>query len=408
MLVGLEFAGHHGFTFAECLRARGYALVNILPAHTKRAKELEDNSPNKTDAKDAAEICKLVSLGIFVGYPALQPPYLELRLLTTHRHRLTVEETRFKNRLQSLLDLAWPEFLTHFSQVRKPTPRALLARWPLPQDFLAAAPAAVTRLARSVSRGHVSPGQLHVLRESARTSVALAGAAPERRWRSSSCWPAGTCCGRNSRRWTSRSPRSVEQCPAAKALTTIPEVSATCAATIVAELGAPERFTHPRQVLKLAGMNLVERSSGTVQGRRKQSKRGRPLLRRQLFLLGGRWCQPRGLYRGLPGPAGPQWRAPDQGGLRGGPQAGAAPPGRAPVGPAVRPGALGDPAASRRAGGDRIVGDRGEPRVRAGPPSICLEPPASSVSSAHRVAGRPAADRRASMKMWEAPSLNDL
>ncbi len=65
--------------------ARGYALVNILPAHTKRAKELEDNSPNKTNAKDAAEICKLVSLGIFVGYPALQPPYLELRLLTTHR-----------------------------------------------------------------------------------------------------------------------------------------------------------------------------------------------------------------------------------------------------------------------------------------------------------------------------------
>ena len=298
MLVGLEFAGHHGFTFAECLRARGYALVNILPAHTKRAKELEDNSPNKTDAKDAAEICKLVSLGIFVGYPALQPPYLELRLLTTHRHRLTVEETRFKNRLQSLLDLAWPEFLTHFSQVRKPTPRALLARWPLPQDFLAAAPAAVTRLARSVSRGHVGPGRLHVLRESARTSVALAGAAPERRLEIQQLLARWDLLRAQLAEVDQQIAALVEQCPAAKALTTIPEVSATCAATIVAELGTPERFTHPRQVLKLAGMNLVERSSGTVQGRRKQSKRGRPLLRRQLFLLGGRWCQPRGLYRG--------------------------------------------------------------------------------------------------------------
>jgi transposase len=80
-------------------------------------------------------------------------------------------------------------------------------------------------------------------------------------------------------------------------LTTIPEVSATCAATLVAELGTPRDFVHPRQVLKLAGMNLVEKSSASIHGRKRQSKRGRPMLRRQLFLLAGRWCQTRGLYR---------------------------------------------------------------------------------------------------------------
>ena len=48
----------------------------------------------------------------------------------------------------------------------------------------------------------------------------------------------------------------------------------------------------------LAGMNLVGRDSGlSVNGRRWQSKRGRPMLRRQLFLLAGRWCTPRGLLR---------------------------------------------------------------------------------------------------------------
>jgi len=35
----------------------------------------------------------------------------------------------------------------------------------------------------------------------------------------------------------------------------------------------------------------------SVRGRVKQTKRGRPLLRRQLFLLAGRWCTKRGLYR---------------------------------------------------------------------------------------------------------------
>lgn len=99
MLVGLEFAGHHGFTFAHFLAQRGYVVVNVLAAHTKASKEIEDNNPRKDDAKDAAQVCKLVGDGIFVRFPFLEHPYLELRLLTVHRHRLTVEATRFKNRL---------------------------------------------------------------------------------------------------------------------------------------------------------------------------------------------------------------------------------------------------------------------------------------------------------------------
>lgn len=38
MLVGLEFAGHHGFTFAQFLSQQGYPVVNVLPAHTKKAR----------------------------------------------------------------------------------------------------------------------------------------------------------------------------------------------------------------------------------------------------------------------------------------------------------------------------------------------------------------------------------
>lgn len=51
-------------------------------------------------------------------------------------------------------------------------------------------------------------------------------------------------------------------------------------------------------MLKLAGMNLVGRDSGvSVTGRRWQSKRGRPMLRRQLYLLAGWWSSSRGLLR---------------------------------------------------------------------------------------------------------------
>lgn len=253
MLVGLEFAGHHGFTFARFLADRGYPVVNVLPAHTSRAKELEDNSPLKTDAKDAGQIARLVSLGIFVRFPFLQSPYVELRLLSVQRHRLTVETTRFKNRLQGLLDLAWPEFLGQFSGLHKRTPRAILERWPLPGEFARAAPQAVWRHIRAASRGHVSKERVQHLVSSARESIALAQALPERRLEITQLL-ARWALGREQLAGVeARIAVMVEQCPETKVLLSVPEISAACAATIVAELGTPADFQHPRQVLKLAG-----------------------------------------------------------------------------------------------------------------------------------------------------------
>jgi transposase len=300
MLVGLEFAGHHGFTFARYLAERGYPVVNVLPAHTKRAKEIEDNSPLKSDPKDAAVICGLLGHGVFVRFPFLAHPYLELRLLTAHRHRLSVEATRYANRLQSLLDLAWPEFLGHFSGLHKVTPLALLERWPLPQDLLAAAPRTVTAHVRRASRGHIDAARVKQLLASARATIGLPDGAPERRLELQCLLARWRLLQQQLADLEARIAALVEECPEATALLSVPEVSTVCAATIVAELGTPADYDHPRQVLKLAGMNLVSSSSGQRDVTRVpkwQSKRGRPALRRQLFLLAGRWCQPTGLYR---------------------------------------------------------------------------------------------------------------
>jgi transposase len=300
MLVGLEFAGHHGFTFARYLAGRGYHVVNVLPAHTKRAKELEDNSPLKSDPKDAATVCGLLGHGIFVRFPFLERPYLELRLLTTHRQRLTVEATRFKNRLQSLLDLAWPEFVAQFSAIEKATPLAILERWPLPVDVLAASARTVRTHIHAASRGHVGPERVKALLTSARETLALPDAPEERRLEIRNLLARWALVREQLADLDARITALVAICPEAKVLLSVPEVSAVCAGTIVAELGTPSDFDHPRQVLKLAGMNLVSASSGQRDQARVpkwQSKRGRPALRRQLFLLAGRWCQQDGLYR---------------------------------------------------------------------------------------------------------------
>jgi len=297
-LVGLEFAGHHGYTFAHFLVQNGYTVMGVLAAHSKKTKELEDNSPNKSDDKDARVICKLVSDGIFVPFPVLDTPYIELKVLTVQHHRLTTEQTRFKNRIQTLLDSVWPEFMGHFSAFTKLTPLAILERWPVPQDILKASPRTVMQFVKKVSRNHIKPATVQKLLDSARNTVGLRDAIDERRAELLNILARWRLLRQQMRELEKQIAKYVEVCPETLALTTVPEIGTVCAATIVAELGTPDTYEHHAQILKLAGMNLVGRDSGLpVGGRRWQSKRGRPMLRRQLFLLAGRWSSPRGLLR---------------------------------------------------------------------------------------------------------------
>lgn len=298
VLVGLEFAGHNGFTFAHFLARRGYRVVSVLPFVTKRLKEVEDNSPRKDDAKDAAQVCRLVGGGLFVGFPLLDDRGAELRLLATERRRLSVEETRLKNRLHAALDLAWPEFAGQFAKLHFETPVALLERWPVPADLAAASPRAVQALVRRVSRNHIAPTRIRALRDSARETIAVPEGTAARRGEIRRLLARWALVREHIAEVEARLAELVDETPTARALLTVPGVSVVCAATLVAELGDPHWYEAPRQVLKLAGMNLARKESGTsVRGRHRQTKRGRPLLRRQLFLLAGRSCQKRGLYR---------------------------------------------------------------------------------------------------------------
>jgi transposase len=296
MLIGIEFAGHHGQTFAADLHRRGYAVVTVLSAVTKRLKELEDNSPRKDDAKDASLICRLVSDGLFVSYALLEPRAIALRALTTERQRLAVEETRLKNRLLSVLDVVWPEFTATFPNVKKCTPFTLLRYWPTPADLGAERPTRVRALIRKVSLNHIAPERIAALLTAAATTIGIADNRGARRQEIRRIMARWLIVRLHVGAVEAQLTELAQEIPAVAALTTVPGISVVCASTLVAELGTPASYVSPRQVLKLAGMNLAGKESGTsVRSRIRQTKRGRPALRRQLFLLAGRCCKQGGL-----------------------------------------------------------------------------------------------------------------
>lgn len=85
--------------------------------------------------------------------------------------------------------------------------------------------------------------------------------------------------------------------PEAAALLTIPWVAPVTAATFLGCVGDPRAYACSAQVLKLAGLSLVERSSGITQGRRHISKRGKPVLRKQAFMFALRGVRGDGIFR---------------------------------------------------------------------------------------------------------------
>lgn len=298
ILVGVEFAGHNGFTFAHFLAKQGYRVVSVLPAVTKRHKEDEDGSPEKNDDKDAAQICAMLEMGLYVGFPLLDDLGAELRQLATERHRLAAEHTRLVNRLHALLDLAWPEFTAQFSSLHKRTPWAILERWPTAADLAEASPQAVHAAVKQASRGLIKGDRVRALIASARETIAVAEGTDGRRAELERVLARAAMVREHIADVEARLAVLIADMPAAQALLTVPGVGVVCAATLIAEVGDPAWYEHPKQVLKLAGLSMAGRRSGTsVRGRVRQTKRGRPLFRRQLFLLAGRWCQKRGLCR---------------------------------------------------------------------------------------------------------------
>lgn len=285
VLVGIEFAGNYGFTLAHFLDQQGFQVVSVLPAHTKRWKEVMHNQALKTDPKDAVTITDLVSQGHFVGFPFLEPVYADLRYLVSTRERLSRLRTACISRLKGLLQVVWPEFEHRFSDFTKKTPLALLRAFPGPDAFLAASRPRVLRLMKKVSRGHLGEATYAELKAGAEGTIALPGAQGVLRDEIGLQLELLETYERQIATVESAMAEALGRAPEAEALLSIPKLGPVTAAVFLGSIGNPHVYDSSRQILRVAGLSMVERSSGQVRGKVRISKRGRPELRRQAFMF---------------------------------------------------------------------------------------------------------------------------
>ena len=283
-LFALEATGHYGHALQHYLLAGGRSVVGVNPAHTKRVKELLDGSPEKSDTKDAIIIADLAAHGRGRPVTQLDGVYAELRRLGKLREQLTTERTRYLNRYTGLVDLVFPELVGLVYDVTCSTIRNLLTEFPTAPDIARRQYRLIRRLLWKWSIGHFDEERCRQIHEASKHSVGVR---------------EGLEAIRLQLRLTLSSLRSVEcqlsavekvqaealcQVPYAKQLLTIPEIGSVTVATILGETGDLQQYRSAEALIKLAGLNLYSLSSGTFHGRTRITRRGRPLLRRILFL----------------------------------------------------------------------------------------------------------------------------
>lgn len=136
VIVGFEPTGHYWFNLGDHLVACGHKLAIVNPFHVKCARELDDNSPSKSDRKDPKTIAMLVKDGRYRDVYIPVGAYQELRELVCERERLQERLSALKNQIVRWQDIYFPEFTTVFKDWSKQAAWLVLRHFSTPQKVI--------------------------------------------------------------------------------------------------------------------------------------------------------------------------------------------------------------------------------------------------------------------------------
>lgn len=282
-IVGVEPTGHYWLNLAYFLADRGIPLVIVNPMHVKRVKELDDNLQTKNDKKDALTIARLMKDGRFALPKLLRDEAAEIRAGYALRESLLEERSILKNKLHRWIDKYFPELFTVFRDFGAMM-LAVLEKTPLPADLVRMETSELADIcAHAGKMKQRRPKKAAELIQVAHNSIGI----------TESSWGARREIGVLMRRYRlieeeietldAELDKQIAQTADYKYLSSVPGIGPSTIAGLLAEIGSFTDYESPRQLIKLAGLTLRDNSSGTHQGQKRISKRGRRRLRALLF-----------------------------------------------------------------------------------------------------------------------------
>lgn len=283
IVLGFESTGSYAEPLLHFFQNKPVRLVQVNPMHTKRVKELCGNSPNKTDLKDPKVIADIIELGHGLTVVIPQGAAAELRRLTQARERAIKRRTALFNQLHDLVFLSFPELLQVIKDLKSKSAQGLLQHYPNPGDIVALGPSPLAVFLKRISHGKLGAAKAQQLFEAARCSVGIREGRLGVALEITAVLEAIATCGRFVEQLEGEMHRHLEQIPYSRLLLSMKGIGPMTVAGLIGEVGDFTHFHTQRELLKYAGLDLFEISSGKHHGKRHISKRGRPLLRKLLY-----------------------------------------------------------------------------------------------------------------------------
>lgn len=274
--------------FLACLRS--VAMVCVQPLATHLARESEDYTRDKSDYKDAVLIARLaLQLQCYVPED-ISEVWARLRHHAARREELITRASAAVLQIRDLLGLAWPVVLTAAAGPLEST--TWLAAMAVVLDRCDGRPETVARMGitkfttavrRELPRwgaqrpcGRIVRAVYAALRDqTGAVSAQRAGALQRAGWAIDDLRTARAKLAEVEAAMTA----ILDELGLSDLIASIPGLSPVAGAAILAECGDPARFASGRALVKHAGLNPAENTSGAFRGRTHTSKRGRPRLR---------------------------------------------------------------------------------------------------------------------------------
>jgi transposase len=286
VLIGMEPTGHYWRKLAFFVMERGYAVRFVRTTALKHAREINESSSSKSDVKDALTITNITREGKTIDTVIEDGVYRELRTLAKVREKILKHSVSSQATLGAVLDDYFPEVKDLFCSMKTRSLWATLERCPFPEDVLKMRVSTLTKLiAKSSRRGTTAAEKAKKLYQAAREGIGLKRVSAADRYRLKMCLEEVKRTEVMLKGIKKEMKQLLEQIPCAEYILSIPGVGPITAAVFLGELGNPEYFKHPKQIVKYAGYDPQEKDSGKRIGRRFISKKGRWLLRKYIFFM---------------------------------------------------------------------------------------------------------------------------
>ncbi len=287
VFVGMEATGHYWMACFAYLTAAGYRVCVVNPMQVHAMRRFKGLAGVKNDRVDARLIAETLRQGDYDETRLATDEVQALKQLTRYHQGLKQELATVKTQAVCVLDAYFPEYSGLFSDMFGAASLKVLAECPTPSEVNRKRASSIAKLLSEGSRGRLGADKAAQVKAAARSSIGI------RLGEDAASFQLRTMVSQIE--FLNQTIAKVEREVSALLekiepnITTIPGVSTTTGAQIVAEIGDVGRFGSAASVVKYAGLNSGVDESGKFSAKGVPiTKHGSPYLRRSLWLAANR------------------------------------------------------------------------------------------------------------------------